>query len=157
MRASSYWISISLGFPGSPVFPTQGAQVQSLVWELRSHISWHRKKKKNCHSSHMKKTTTVNFYIFKNVWLLHHALYTKYNKKAKNVYIKIWSMLSHNIYGFICWWMHPKFCESFKKHFKQYLALELHFYLLNLGMIILIISATQTVGQGPLLSPPRVN
>ena len=60
-------------------------------------------------------------------------------------------------YGFVCWWMHPKFCESFKKHFKQYLALELHFYLLNLGMIILIISATQTVGQGPLLSPPRVN
>ena len=82
-----------------------------------------QEKKKNCHSSHMKKTTTVNFYIFKNVWLLHHALYTKYNKKAKNVYIKIWSMLSHNIYGFICWWMHPKFCESFKKHFKQYLAL----------------------------------
>ena len=127
----------------------QEAQVQSLVWELRSHISWHRKKKKIVIPPTWWKQPQLIF-IFKNVWLLHHAFYTKYNKKAKNIYIKIWFMLSHKIYGFVCWWMHPKFWESFKKHFKQYLALELHFYLLNLGIIILIISATQTVGQGSL-------
>lgn len=97
--------------------PSQRISFKHLVYHesptLKTWSCWINKfpKRVNCSSTQIKKTTIVHFYIFKNVWFSNDALYVKYNKRAltKTTYTKIWFILSHNIYGFLLLWVHPKF------------------------------------------------